>query len=187
MSNAARGRGGWSRGAVGLAGGVVLAAGAAAGAGLEHAALGVRLRTPVPFSAPADVGLETVALSHPPDAAPGEATCEVVLSRVDAAMRESFGNDDGALLEYVKSTFLGTAKPASGSAQRVILGRPSTGQTLTTGIPRPGRLEVHLVALADGGRLAVAVRSFGDDAAELGERVMTALAESLAEDGAAAP
>jgi hypothetical protein len=148
----------------------------------EQSALGVRFATPVPFSAPESIGMGAVALSHPPDAGPGEVACEIVLCHMPAAMREAMGGEDGSLLEYAKSTFLGTSRPAEGSVERVILGAPSTGQTLSSKIPRPGRLEVHLVPLADGARLAVAVRTFGDASADLGETVMATLAGSLAEE-----
>ena len=125
--------------------------------------------------------MDAVALSHPAGASPDEVLCELVLCRVSPAMREAMGADDGAVLEYVKSTFLGTARAGEGSAERELLGVPSVGQTLATRIPRPGRLEVHLVALADGARLAVAVRSYEDAPPDLGDGVMATLASSLAE------
>jgi len=150
-------------------------------------ALGVGFRTPVPFSVPESIGLDAVALSHPPGAAPAEVTCEIVLCRMSADMQEAFGGDADALLEYVKSTFLGTAKPGEGTVERTFLGHPSSGQTLTTGIPRPGRLEVHLAPLSDGARLAVAVRSYDGAPAGLADKVMAAVAESLREGEATRP
>jgi hypothetical protein len=152
-----------------------------------HAALGVRFQTPVPFSAPESIGLDAVALSNPPGAAPADVACEIVLCRMSADMEEAFGGDAGALLDYVKATFLATTEPAEGMVERTFVGQPSSGQTLTTAIPRPGRLEVHLVPLADGERLAVAVRSFDGAPAELADTVMATVAESLRDDDGSQP
>ena len=157
---------------------------AAAGDVDEHAALGVTFHTPVPFADAESIGMDAVALAHPPDVEFAEVTCEIVLCRMSAVMRERMGGDAATMLAYAKSTFLGTAKPAEGTSERTFLGSVSTGEILTTKMPRPARLETHLLPLSDGASLVVSVRTFDAAPEGLADQVMATLAESLTEQAA---
>lgn len=116
------------------------------------------LSTPVRFSAPTKVGLDAVALLHPAAAKLADATFSITLVELSAAMQKEMGLDEAGLLDYVKTTFLGTSLPATGHKERTILGRTSKGALLAQTIPRPSRIELHLVPLAGGARLALAFR-----------------------------
>lgn len=114
--------------------------------------------TPVPFSAPAKVGLDAVALLHPATATLADARFSITLVELSAAMQKEMGLDEAGLLDYVKTTFLGASQPPTGHKERTILGRASKGALLAQTIPRPSRLELHLIPLEGGARLALAFR-----------------------------
>jgi hypothetical protein len=127
-------------------------AGAAKG---EHTWGKIGFQTPLDFSAPQKLGLDAVALIHPPDCGLGQGQMEISLVAVPKDMAESMGNKDAEILSYVKTTFLGSATPAAKKMERSFLGKKVAGEAQTTSIPKKSEMELYLVPLADGDKVAV--------------------------------
>jgi hypothetical protein len=141
----------------------------------------VGFETPIPFSEPIRLGLGAVALVNPPENGLGQGLMEITLVAVPKDMQESMGNDDKEILSYVKSTFLGTAKPAESDSERSFMGQASKGGIQKTTIPKPGELEIHLVALSDGDKVAVGLTRDANAPVEDARRVMDMLARTFKE------
>jgi hypothetical protein len=122
----------------------------------QHQWQGVAFSTDIPFSSPQDIGMDAVALTNPPESAPGQALFEITLVAVPKDMLESFGNNPAEVLGYVKSSFLATAKPAERTVERTFLGAPVAGEAQGLNIPKPADLEVYYVPLSRGGGMVVA-------------------------------
>jgi hypothetical protein len=152
--------------------------------GATCSALGVSFRSPLALAGPASAGLDAVVFAHPPDAPPAASVCEVFLVRLPVDLVQAMGGDDQQLREYSKTTFLGAAGPAQSRKERVILGAKVSGEILETRIPKPARVEAHLVPLAKGARLFLAVRAHEKMPAPEAEALIAAIAASLAETGA---
>lgn len=116
----------------------------------------VSFETAMPVSAPKDAGLDAVTVSAPPDAAPGKALLEVTLVFVSRDMHESLDNNNSAVMDYVKTTFLGVSGGAEKSVQRNFLGRSVSGKSFSSKIPSPRDMELYLVSLSSGDSMAVA-------------------------------
>ncbi len=143
---------------------------------------GIAFDTPVAFSAPAEIGLDAVALVSPAEAAPEEAAMELRLVRIPADMLEAFGGDAGLVMDYVKADFFGTTLPGVHATERVFLGRTVAGSSQDTTIPRKGVMETYLVPLSGGAHVAIALWRCDDTSADASEATMSALAASLRED-----
>ena len=141
----------------------------------------VSFETPMAFSGPSEIGLDAVALASPPDSEPGRGRLEITLVAVPKVMQEAMGNNDGDILAYVKSTFLGTAKPAESTVERSFLGQTIKGEAQKLTIPRPGALEVFLITLSDGDKAAVGLSRSSETPPEEAEAVMEMMARTLKE------
>ncbi len=116
----------------------------------------VSFETAMPVSVPKDAGLDAVTVSSPPDAAPGKALLEVALVAVSGDMRAGLGDADQAVMDYVKTTFLGVSGGAEKPVQRNFLGRAVSGKSFSSKIPSPRDMELYLVPLSSGDSMAVA-------------------------------
>ncbi len=67
--------------------------------------------------------------------------------------------NDFELLNYVKTTFLGTSKPAFSQKERTIFNKKSQGEVLSTKIPVPSDLEIHLFSFENGEKICIAFKS----------------------------
>jgi hypothetical protein len=115
----------------------------------------VSFKAPVAFSSPQTIGLDAVALVHPPESGRGKGQMEITLVAVPKDLQESFGNKDAEVLSYVKGTFLASTLPATKSVERTFLGRKVAGEAQTVSIPKQGELELYLISLSDGDKVAV--------------------------------
>ncbi|NLI46673.1 MAG: hypothetical protein GX414_06150 [Acidobacteria bacterium] len=168
-----------------IVGGAMAFAGRAAepasGQGLRHAWWTVAFETPVPFSAPREIGMDAVALTHPPDTAGGVGRIEIVLAAAPKDMVDGMGMSDDELPGYFKTTFLGLSAPAVKKVERTFLGHAVAGGAQSTTIPRARNVESYLVPLAGGAKLFLAVGSDTDVPAADVEAVLAALARTLKE------
>jgi hypothetical protein len=115
----------------------------------------VAFEAPVAFSPPQEIGMDAVALLHPPDSALGKAQMEIALVGVPKEMQESFGNNDTELMNYLKTTFMATGEPAEKKVERTFLGAKVVGDAQSNTIPKETWLELYLVTLSDGDKIAV--------------------------------
>lgn len=142
---------------------------------------GVAFSTDIPFSSPRDIGMDAVALTNPPESAPGQALFEITLVAVPKDMLESFGNNPAEVLGYVKSSFLATAKPAERTVERTFLGAPVAGEAQGLNIPKPADLEVYYVPLSGGGGMVVAFSTDPSLDGNQAESVKTKITSSFRE------
>jgi hypothetical protein len=153
----------------------------AGGTGLRHAWWTVAFETPVPFSAPREIGLDAVALAHPPGSGEGVGRIEIVLAAAPKDMVDGMGMSDEELLGYFKTTFLGLSAPAVRKVERTFLGRTVAGGAQSASIPRARNVESYLIPLSGGAKLFLAVASDAAVPAADIEAVLAALARSLKE------
>ena len=139
----------------------------------------VGFQSPVEFSGPEKLGMGAVFFTHPPNAAPKQAKFEITLVLIKAQQIQAMGMDEAGLLAYVKSTYLGTAKPAEGHKERTINGSPVKGEVLSKKIPKSSSLELYLIPLPDGGKLALGFTACASLAKDEAEKIAGAVAESI--------
>lgn len=163
--------------------GAVRAEGSTDGPGIRHTWWRVSFETAVPFSAPTEIGLDAVALAHPPDTAGGVGRIEIVLAAAPKDMVDGMGMNDDELLSYFKTTFLGLSAPAVKKAERTFLGRTVSGSTQSTSIPRARNVEAYLLPLTGGAKLFLAVAADAAVPAADAEAVVAAVARTLKETG----
>ena len=141
----------------------------------------VSFQAPVAFSSPQKVGLDAVALVYPPESGLGKGQMEITLVSVPKDMQESFGNKDAEILSYVKATFLASTLPATKSVERSFLGRKVVGEAQSSSIPKPGEMELYLIPLSDGDKVAVGFKRDSSMPKEKAESIMNTVAQSFKE------
>ncbi len=141
----------------------------------------VSFDTPVSFSSPKEIGVDAVSLLHPPDSGLGKAGMEIVLIAVPKEMQEAFNDNDTEILNYVKTTFLAVNGPAKEKVTRSFLGTKSAGERHTTTIPQSKSIDVYLLTLADGDKVALAFVRGAAMTEDAAERIGALVASTLKE------
>lgn len=141
----------------------------------------VSFDTPIPFSEPIRLGMGAVALVSPPDKGLGQGGLEITLVAAPKDLQEGMGDNEKELLTFVKGTFLGATNPAESSAERSFMGQTAKGDVQKTSLPKPGELEIYLVALSDGDKVAVGLTRDLNTPAEEAMKVMDMIAQTFKE------
>ncbi len=143
---------------------------------------GLTFQTPAAFSAPMEIGMGAVSFLYPAKASMAKAQFEITMVTIKKEQQEKMGMDDAGLLNYAKSTYLATAKPAQKYKERKILGRAVKGEVQEKSIPKKSRLESYLITLADGTKVVLAftidVKMPKKDAEGISDAVARTLTES---------
>ena len=161
---------------------IVLPLRASADPGLRCEWRKVAFDTPVAFSAPQKAGMDAVTLLQPGTAAPGSGRLEITLVSIPKDMREGMGmKSDDELAGYVKSTFLGTAKPAEKTVERTFMGKKVVGGVQNVKIPRKAELTLFLIPLSGEDTLALALVRDAAVPADEAESVLGTISRTLAE------
>jgi hypothetical protein len=147
----------------------------------DHKWWKIGFQVPVAFSTPQKVGMDAAAMVHPPESGLGKGQMEITLVEVPKDMQASFGNQDAEILTYVKATFLGATAPAARSVERTFLGKKVVGAAQSTSIPKPGELEIYLIPLSGGDKVAVAFSRDAAFAKDRADRIIAAVAQSFKE------
>jgi hypothetical protein len=142
---------------------------------------GLTFQIPLKLSPPVRVGLGATSFLFPEDAETGKEKFEMMLVFLDKDMIESSKKNDAELLQYVKSTFLGTTMKAEKKLKKKALGKEIQGEWQKTTIPRKATLEIYLFPLKDGSKMAAAFRSFEGMAQKESEKVRDAFFSTLVE------
>lgn len=142
---------------------------------------GLTFQIPLKLSPPTKAGLDAISFFFPEKAESGKEKFEMMLVFLDKEMIESSGMNDEELLQYVKTTYLGSAKKAEKKTERKALGQTVQGEWQKTGIPRKSTLEIYLIPLKDGSKLSAAFRSYEDMDEKESEKVIKAFFDTLAE------
>jgi len=161
--------------------GAVRAEESTGGPGLRHTWWRVSFETAVPFAPPAEIGLDAVALAHPPDTGKGVGRIEIVLAAAPREMVADMGMSEAELLGYFKTTFMGQTEPASKKVERTFLGHLVAGGAQSTDFPRPRNIESYLIPLSNGAKLFLAVTHDPAVPAADVEAVLAAVARTLKE------
>ena len=148
---------------------------------IDHKWWKIGFQVPVAFSNPQKVGLDAAAMVHPPESGLGKGQMEITLVAVPKDMQESLGNKDAEILTYVKTTFLGATAPAAKPVHRSFLGKKVTGEAQSTSIPKKSELEIYLIPLTDGDKVAVAFSRDTAFAREKADSIITTVAQSFKE------
>lgn len=141
----------------------------------------ISFQTALPFSPPLEIGLDAVALIHPPESGMGEEQMEITLARVSQVVQENMNNNDEEVIAYIKTTFFGLTDPASTSVVRIFQGQQITGQSQSIDFPNDAELEYFLVPLADGSKIFVAFKWALNFSREQVEEIISAVSLSFRE------
>jgi hypothetical protein len=155
---------------------------AACAAGKDYKWWKISFQAPVALSGPEKIGLDAVALMYPAESKLGQGQLEITLVAVPNDMQEGMGNNNAEIVNYVKATFLGSATPGTKKVERSFLGKKIAGEGQTTSIPKKMELELFLIPLADGDKVAV---GFKRDAAwpqEKAEDILKIVAQTFKEN-----
>lgn len=150
-------------------------------AAADHTWWKIGFQTPLAFSSPKEIGLDAAAMMHPPESGPGKAQMEITLVGVPKDMAASLGNQDAEILNYVKATFLGAATPATRKVERSFMGKKVAGEAQDTTIPKQGELEIYLIPLSDGDKVALGFVRDAQFPKDKADSVINAVAQSLKE------
>ncbi|MBL0174022.1 MAG: hypothetical protein IPP94_01950 [Ignavibacteria bacterium] len=142
---------------------------------------GVAFETPVAFSAPIDAGLDAVALVNPPDQTLGKGRMELTLIAFSKEMQESLGGSDADCYSYALAVFFGSTAAAKDAGMRAFLDKAIVGRTFSKSIPSAQTVEIYLVPLSDGSKIAIAVSRFQGVSEKEAEDVMLALSRTFRE------
>ena len=142
---------------------------------------GLTFQIPLKLSPPVKAGLDATSFFFPDKAESGKEKFEMMLVFLDKEMMESSGMNDEELLQYVKTTYLGSTKKAEKKVERKALGKTVQGEWQKTSIPRKAALEIYLIPLKDGSKLSAAFRSYEDMDEKESEKVIKAFFDTLAE------
>ena len=137
--------------------------------------------TPTPFSEPIKLGLDAAALVNPPESGPGQGRLEIILVAVPKDLQESMGNNEKEIMAFVKGTFLGATNPAESNVERSFMGQASKGDVQKLSLPKPGELEIYLVPLSNGDKVAVGLTRDLNTPAEDSRRVLDMVARTFKE------
>lgn len=145
----------------------------AAAEGFANAWRTITFQTPVALSPPMDIGIDAVTLSSP--------AMEVTLVAVAKEMQEAFGNSDGEILEYIKTTLLSVSGPPQATLARTFFAKKSTGEKYAATIPQPKSLEIHLLPLKSGDKLALIMSHDNSVSEDEAEKVAAMIAATFKE------
>jgi hypothetical protein len=155
---------------------------AQAAAERKHAWWKAAFSAPETFSEPQKAGMDAVTLIQPDTAAPGSGRIEITLVAIPKDMREGMGmKSDDELAGYVKSTFLGTTKPAEKTVERTFLGKKVAGGVQNVKIPRKAELTLFLIPLSGQDTLALALVRDASVPADEAESVLATISRTIAE------
>jgi hypothetical protein len=73
--------------------------------------------------------------------------------------QEAMKMNDSELMDYAKTTFFGTSKPAESISERTILGNTSVGESISVKIPVASDLEIHLITTSLGEKYCIGFKS----------------------------
>ncbi|MBU1568175.1 MAG: hypothetical protein KJ630_21445 [Proteobacteria bacterium] len=141
----------------------------------------VAFNSPVPFSPPKEIGMDAVALLYPAKSKLGQSQLEVTLVALPKEMQESFANNDVEIANYVKGTFLASAKSSEKTTKRTFLGIQAVGEIQSTSIPKSSTLELYLLPLSDGDKIAVAFSKDSAMASDAAEGIIKMIASTFKE------
>lgn len=144
----------------------------------------VAFDTPVPFSTPAEIGLDAASLRFPSGSTPAESRMELTLVLAQKDYVESLGGDRDLLTNMV-GVFLGIQEfePAE---PRHFLGASIEGWKAMTTLARVLFWEFHLVPLKDGSRVLVALARSDQATPEESAQVLDMVSRTFRERGAGA-
>lgn len=145
------------------------------------AVAGVTLETPVPFSQSSSIGLDAYSAFYPAGAKPGAKEFEITFVFFSVQMQGDTGFSGREMLDYARSIFLGMGRPANESKTRVLAGKETKGDIDSTSIPHPAQLEIYLLSLTDGRKLALAFKASAAMDKSQAEKIIAAAAQTFAE------
>ena len=130
------------------------------------------------LSGPEKVGLDAKSFIYEES---GKENLSATFVLFSVGAQESMEMNDAELLNYAKSTFLGTSKAASSFKERDVLGKKSAGEVLSTSIPVASDLEIHFITLQNGDKICIGFKSIKEMAEKTREDLILEILGSLKE------
>jgi len=126
---------------------------------LSYFILGLTFNTSVTLSSAKSIGVNAQEFEYPANVEEDKVLLQIIFVKFDAQSQKELKMSDAELLNYAKTTFLGTGKPAENFKERQIIGSKSKGEVLKTKIPTLSNIEIHLITLNNSTKFAIAFKS----------------------------
>jgi len=98
---------------------------------------------------------------------------QIVFAKFDSQSQAAMNMSDAELINYAKTSFLGSGKPAQSNKERIILGLPSIGEIISSKIPVPSTIEIHLFSCSSQTKYVLGFKAdIGMDAAKLDKTIV---------------
>lgn len=140
--------------------------------------------TPVPFSAPSEIGVDAVRLRFPGESESAESRLELTLVLAPKEYVKSLGGRK-ELLSNMTGVFLGLTEYEA-AEPRHFLGASVAGWKAMSTVPRVLHWQFHLVPLADGSRVLVALARSDETTPEEASKVLDLVSRTFREREAGA-
>ncbi|MDF1550681.1 MAG: hypothetical protein P1P88_22860 [Bacteroidales bacterium] len=144
-----------------------------------YAIFSLTFSTSYQLSGPEKIGLDAEEFVYN-DSGKDNLWVTFVLFSVGA--QESMEMTDTELLNYAKSTFLGTSKAAVDSKEREVFGIKSVGEVLSTNIPLASDMEIHFITMKNGDKICVSFKSIKEMNEKTREAIIVEILGSLKEE-----
>lgn len=146
------------------------------------AAQGVTFTTPVPFSEPIPMGTDAVGVLYPATATPGGQQFLIRLINFTPDSLQASYLSEPELASYVRYRFLGSSGQAQGIRERLLLGNYLQGDVqLKRQSNKVAYVELYLVQLTNGQRLAIAFEADTRMPGAQVEQIISTVAQSMRE------
>jgi hypothetical protein len=125
---------------------------------------------------PQDAGLNALTFMYEES---GKEVMNITFVLFTKADQEAMQMNDSELMDYAKTTFFGTSKPAESYTERTIMGQNSQGEWLSVKIPVASDLEVHFITTDSGEKYCIGFKSDREMTQELRTSLITDILSSL--------
>lgn len=146
----------------------------------DYSVNGLAFKLHLKFSAPIKSGMDAYTFSYPDAPGTGGEKFEITLVFMDKDMIDSLNMTENEQYMYVKSVYFGTSDDADKKIERTFMGTKITGEYLECSIPRESTLELFIIPLKNGGKLAAGFKKYDLDK-EASEKIIDEFANSLSE------
>jgi hypothetical protein len=140
---------------------------------------GIEFQSKAEFSEPMKAGKDAVLLTYPKNVKLEDEKMSITLVCYNENAQKEMSMNDTELLEYTKTSYLGTTKPGK-MIEKNFLNKKLTGEIVEKKIPVSSILEIFILTLKNRNKIGIGfnyVQSFADEAL----KIITQIADSLKE------
>jgi len=145
----------------------------------KYSIYNIKFESDLEFSTPLKTGVSALSLIYPKKSTLSKAKFIVTMILYSKEMLVRMQMDDSKLLNYTKSVYLGIALPAKKYITREIFKKAVKGEFLSKKIPVQCNVEVFLISLNNGLKLALAFEYFPEISQVEAERIIAKIVNTM--------